>query len=217
MYIFWFLHQTTTYALVCQQMVCCISFDSYIKPQLRVLPTSRLVCCISFDSYIKPQLNDANMRDEASCISFDSYIKPQLICVILYANLCCISFDSYIKPQHIRSARLQDQVVYLLIPTSNHNAAKLEACHRTLYIFWFLHQTTTRLRPLPRRVWLYIFWFLHQTTTSMDMRTKCRRCISFDSYIKPQLMRHIPWCRRSCISFDSYIKPQLTWNTSCCT
>ena len=58
-------------------------------------------------------------------------------------------------------------VVYLLIPTSNHNHLVTLICMLLLYIFWFLHQTTTTR-------WLY-----------EDM---CR-CISFDSYIKPQLQR----------------------------
>ena len=35
--------------------------------------------------------------------------------------LCCISFDSYIKPQRIPSTLFVSSVVYLLIPTSNHN------------------------------------------------------------------------------------------------
>ena len=34
---------------------------------------------------------------------------------------CCISFDSYIKPQLYNTANAFKSVVYLLIPTSNHN------------------------------------------------------------------------------------------------
>mgnify|MGYP000948972493 CR=1 FL=1 len=37
-------------------MARCISFDSYIKPQLVILLMLSYVRCISFDSYIKPQL-----------------------------------------------------------------------------------------------------------------------------------------------------------------
>ena len=33
----------------------------------------------------------------------------------------CISFDSYIKPQLTRYLFDESKVVYLLIPTSNHN------------------------------------------------------------------------------------------------
>ena len=57
-------------------------------------------------------------------------------------------------------------IIYLLIPTSNHNDFVLVSAHGMLYIFWFLHQTTTG-----------------------ESDTSCLlRCISFDSYIKPQLV-----------------------------
>ena len=78
----------------------------------------------------------------------------------------------------------------------------------TLYIFWFLHQTTTWLMNIMISGLLYIFWFLHQTTTSNVLLVIDVRCISFDSYIKPQQQLRTQRLRRSCISFDSYIKPQ---------
>ena len=56
-----------------------------------------------------------------SCISFDSYIKPQLYGDRGQRSKSCISFDSYIKPQPISLHVLEYRVVYLLIPTSNHN------------------------------------------------------------------------------------------------
>ena len=126
LYIFWFLHQTTTNEVFC----------------------SRLAGCISFDSYIKPQLFTNDVVALRSCISFDSYIKPQLIGIY----------------------RCTPVVVYLLIPTSNHNPLD-------------------EVRP---HCLLYIFWFLHQTTTSMVLLLSLRSCISFDSYIKPQLFEMNP-------------------------
>ena len=53
--------------------------------------------------------------------SFDSYIKPQLCCSSPIQYVRCISFDSYIKPQLKSLLVLLLLVVYLLIPTSNHN------------------------------------------------------------------------------------------------
>ena len=99
----------------------------------------------------------------------------------------CISFDSYIKPQRNQNKVKQIKVVYLLIPTSNHN-------WRTLLVIIFS---------------LYIFWFLHQTTTECKDSVYFTRCISFDSYIKPQQGVYFSKVTKSCISFDSYIKPQL--------
>ena len=83
----------------------------------------------------------------------------------------CISFDSYIKPQRAEGLLQQFRVVYLLIPTSNHNTRIFDLKPNMLYIFWFLHQTTTLLARLKK-------WF---------------RCISFDSYIKPQLSSNSMW------------------------
>ena len=56
------------------------------------------------------------------------------------------------------------QVVYLLIPTSNHNLSMSMHRHTLLFISWFLHQTTTQI-------------FHHRLGIS---------CLSLDSYIKPQ-------------------------------
>ena len=142
LYIFWFLHQTTTW------------WDFH---RFRVL------------LYIFWFLHQTTTCHNAHYIKFR-----------------CISFDSYIKPQLLTEVSLQLLVVYLLIPTSNHNDFRLGRYKNSLYIFWFLHQTTT-----PRHSWfdglaLYIFWFLHQTTTMTDTLISRNSCISFDSYIKPQ-------------------------------
>ena len=57
------------------------------------------------------------------CISFDSYIKPQRSVFKIERAASCISFDSYIKPQPVNPFENGVSVVYLLIPTSNHNQA----------------------------------------------------------------------------------------------
>ena len=121
LYIFWILHQTTTGFCCCSYVCSCISFESYIKPQL--IPLSNMVRsrCISFESYIKPQLSEHNMTQADRCISFESYIKPQLV----------------------RHIGIVEAVVYLLNPTSNHNSHELCDWVIKLYIFWILHQTTT--------------------------------------------------------------------------
>ena len=208
LYIFWFLHQTTTLSLFTIVPIRCISFDSYIKPQLTFICCIILescisfdsyikpqrkgsqipytICCISFDSYIKPQLSVCSLLSRWSCISFDSYIKPQQVFGDSVDCLRCISFDSYIKPQPEINWMINENVVYLLIPTSNHNVLVWIDTILKLYIFWFLHQTTTHL----------LLYFIHT------------RCISFDSYIKPQLFLPLKETNSCCISFDSYIKPQ---------
>ena len=99
------------------------------------------------------------------CISFYSYIKPQPNPTSPEVVRGCISFYSYIKPQLQPSLEMLFAVVYRSIPTSNRNLYKGDEKTRELYIVLFLHQTATQ-----------------------RSRTKSsRRCISFYSYIKPQL------------------------------
>ena len=145
----------------------------------------------------------------SSCISFDSYIKPQPPGQATALSCRCISFDSYIKPQPCRLSAWLCWVVYLLIPTSNHNAPPpLVSCSIVVYLLIptsnhnlssvsslpclvvYLLIPTSNHNPakfITNPDMLYIFWFLHQTTTSTLALLISSSCISFDSYIKPQL------------------------------
>ena len=185
LYIFWFLHQTTTGEILTTNRVCCISFDSYIKPQLirRYGKRTQVV-------YLLIPTSNHN-RYERNYWRFLLYIFWFLHQTTTWLDLytivfSCISFDSYIKPQRLRLCRRNRMVVYLLIPTSNHNQHGGEVLSGVLYIFWFLHQTTT----------------------FVPSSANWESCISFDSYIKPQHLEDAEYDRLCCISFDSYIKPQ---------
>ena len=188
LYIFVFLHQTTTITLPCtarrrcislfsyikpqphdvdvRVAAGCISLFSYIKPQQRMPRNGRIDCCISLFSYIKPQPIPLPEADAESCISLFSYIKPQLPRCSGFTAICCISLFSYIKPQPFCAASVRRFVVYLCFPTSNHNKSNV-------------------LHTQPK---LYIFVFLHQTTTYPGAARRGRCCISLFSYIKPQLV-----------------------------
>ena len=146
LYIFIFLHQTTTPCAVASAEACCISLYSYIKPQLCCVMAATPYRCISLYSYIKPQLPLPVAQRWHGCISLYSYIKPQLILSQISTELCCISLYSYIKPQLDKSvlptlsgcislysyikpqlanhSSIMSVVVYLYIPTSNHNLKK---------------------------------------------------------------------------------------------
>ena len=102
------------------------------------------------------------------------------------SRLRCISLYSYIKPQQHLRVCLHHRVVYLYIPTSNHNHAQRGGDGAGLYIFIFLHQTTTYSAALMLSTSLYIFIFLHQTTTRTAIICQEISCISLYSYIKPQ-------------------------------
>ena len=123
----------------------------------------------------------------------------------------CISFVSYIKPQQFVLRSHSTCVVYLSFPTSNHNLSCHISEHVTLYIFRFLHQTTTTYRIILQVCQLYIFRFLHQTTTCNGL-WQCKSVL----YIFRFLHQTTTYCRmasscRCCISFVSYIKPQQKW------
>ena len=142
LYIFWFLHQTTTYTDTRPPKNGCISFDSYIKPQL----ASRWSTHVWVVYLLIPTSNHNLWR---------SYSIWALLYIFWFlhqtttgngritAKYCCISFDSYIKPQLSEGFWAYPLVVYLLIPTSNHNLSSYQYYSSLLYIFWFLHQTTT--------------------------------------------------------------------------
>ena len=208
LYIFWLLHQTTTSLWFPRNHQCCISFNSYIKPQLTING-------IRIDNvvYLLTPTSNHNFLDwvhvvawlyifwllhqTTTCATFqrertELYIfwllhQTTTFVVFSLSNVGCISFDSYIKPQPSAIAIGICSVVYLLTPTSNHNLA------------------CSNLDLLQ----LYIFWLLHQTTTNSSYTNSGKRCISFDSYIKPQPLKLSTERVPRCISFDSYIKPQL--------
>ena len=207
LYIFWILHQTTTPLMGGRCLQGCISFESYIKPQHLQHPLRTGGSCISFESYIKPQPRIGShavvavvyLLNPTSNHNFGGFIgscPPLYIFWILHQTTTdkadkqqgkrCISFESYIKPQQCSQFQTVQLVVYLLNPTSNHNCSKPYRCFHGLYIFWILHQTTT--------------------SYSSTLAESC--CISFESYIKPQLFNDAIDNGISCISFESYIKPQ---------
>ena len=188
LYIFWFLHQTTTAVKEHVEQTSCISFDSYIKPQPRWWGSCGWPCCISFDSYIKPQQTVRSQRLYSVVYlliptsNHNSVGSTMLIHKVVY--LLIPTSNHNFKPGFSSGS----SVVYLLIPTSNHNIICGRCCTFKFYIFCLLHKTTTDVCYTNLMSMLYIFWFLHQTTTNLRVYLARFRCISFDSYIKPQ-----PW------------------------
>ena len=186
LYIFWLLHQTTTSVWQTIFLTRCISFDSYIKPQH---PDAAIKH--PFVVYLLTPTSNHNPSRNLS-------LRP----VVVYLLTPTSNHNMVVK------GAIGNEVVYLLTPTSNHNFSLLVFTANMLYIFWLLHQTTTVPACTKIYVKLYIFWLLHQTTTILFKYLSIRCCISFDSYIKPQLWRLVTQIPSSCISFDSYIKPQ---------
>ena len=186
LYIFWFLHQTTTIRCIGLQVPRCISFDSYIKPQL-------ILWCLSLRLVVYLLIPTSN-HNLACCCLFHVllyifwFLHQTTTCIILTLQIWrCISFDSYIKPQLLLNLNFSLSVVYLLIPTSNHNVE--DGLTRQEKVVYLLIPTSNHNRgcSYQEQDLLYIFWFLHQTTTKGLYLNSVICCISFDSYIKPQL------------------------------
>ena len=167
LYIFWLLHQTTTLSHFFPFPVSCISFDSYIKPQLKynltafpsvvylLTPTSNhnpapALAMRSMVVYLLTPTSNHNLLWAVDTLGglYIFWLLHQTTTerLMMRTMRCCISFDSYIKPQPAASALRFPSVVYLLTPTSNHNLWIRKKFSRLLYIFWLLHQTTTCLR-----------------------------------------------------------------------
>ena len=85
----------------------------------------------------------------------------------------CMSLLSYIKPQLYVLYLHCKSVVCLCFPTSNHNPLATASSRSVLYVFAFLHQTTTYCNVYIAFHVLYVFAFLHQTTTQRcSMQTR---------------------------------------------
>ena len=142
----------------------CISFESYIKPQQTRTPRHHYNVV-----YLLNPTSNHNSAYNALCayLLYIFWILHQTTTLYDMSHHfhSCISFESYIKPQPELRDRQAKHVVYLLNPTSNHNVRYQQSILIALYIFWLLHQTTTSRQTISNYI----------------------GCISFDSYIKPQL------------------------------
>ena len=130
------------YRLSCLQR--CISFESYIKPQLA--PITPLPAAVVY--LLNPTSNHNIFRIKSLMAAVVYLLNPtsnhNLLEITLYllmlyifwilhqtttvqpvsnGTASCISFESYIKPQPRIGSHAVVAVVYLLNPTSNHNCS----------------------------------------------------------------------------------------------
>ena len=121
LYIVLFLHQTTTRWGKNAAAIRCISYYSYIKPQLIF---GLMATC--FVVYRTIPTSNHNLK---LCVL--------LLLQVVYRTIPTSNHNCRVVPISIIA------VVYRTIPTSNHNppSSYLDEC--MLYIVLFLHQTTT--------------------------------------------------------------------------
>ena len=85
--------------------------------------------------------------------------------MLVRADLVVYLFIPTSNHNHVQILLDELPVVYLFIPTSNHNSDECQGATLELYISLFLHQTTTFGYVCKVQRVLYISLFLHQTTT----------------------------------------------------
>ena len=144
LYIFIFLHQTTTKTK-----------PRYIQERLYIF---------------------IFLHQTTTFVSSVSYVGSLYIFIFLHQTTTvgaaaprpqgCISLYSYIKPQPTPCAIRFDPVVYLYIPTSNHNAATAISCLRQVVYLYIPTSNHNENAWCAQAAQLYIFIFLHQTTTN---------------------------------------------------
>ena len=171
-------------------------------------------CCLS--SFPKSNHNLTNQSNDGKDVVYHSFPTSNhnfrcfllLILFVVYHSfptsnhnvrssqhtqrLGCISFFSYIKPQPKRNEANCLNVVYHSFPTSSHNCWGCAfACRFVVY-----HSFPTSIHNpyliLGKFRLLYIILFLHQATTLICRQQPPASCISFFSYIKPQLLFYQP-------------------------
>ena len=166
--------------------MCCISFDSYIKPQQFISPHGTksvvylLIPTSNHNVYLFAGLWEpvvylliptSNHNGQGFLLwTYLLYIfwflhqttTSEVYCLF---GAGCISFDSYIKPQPRLIVRQRECVVYLLIPTSNHNSLSLLMVRQMVVYLLIPTSNHNKNGQKQKTGLLYIFWFLHQTTT----------------------------------------------------
>ena len=121
LYLLYILHQTTTLKRIILIAICCISYISYIKPQLILEFIYFKSRCISYISYIKPQPSLHNFL-------------PIIVVSLIYPT----SNHNY---NLIYIYQLRLYLLYILHQTTT--SERCSVASNELYLLYILHQTTT--------------------------------------------------------------------------
>ena len=105
---------------LCHSRVYNIYFDSYIKPQQKMVLLLEL--CVVYLLIPTSNHNSYHWLCDIWLLYIFWFLhQTTTMRITIRLVLSCISFDSYIKPQRYSAMVIFLSVVYLLIPTSNHN------------------------------------------------------------------------------------------------
>mgnify|MGYP003397691921 CR=1 FL=1 len=143
------------------------------------------------------------------CISFYSYIKPQPVRAAPSARPRCISFYSYIKPQRCSAFQEEIYVVYRSIPTSNRNSWQVVLTFRKV-VYRSIPTSNRNVKSSSRTIDFVVYRSIPTSNRNVDPRSDCGGLLYIVLFLHQTATRSPP-CHSiiSCISFYSYIKPQL--------
>ena len=186
LYIVLFLHQTTTSASAHRIVRCCISYYSYIKPQLRPMSVTG-----------EPVVYRTIPTSNHNLITIVSPTEKLYIVLFLHQTTTV----GY-------AVRFACSLYIVLFLHQTTTSLSLWTAPRLLYIVLFLHQTTTygAFGLFLLRCISYYSYIKPQQDNIYSIAGKS--CISYYSYIKPQLGKAGKGAKFCCISYYSYIKPQ---------
>ena len=186
LFYYQFLHQTTTCQLSMLSQQCCSIISFYIKPQqmlwlLLVQTVVLLLVSTSNHNYIPSLftilrlfyyqfLHQTTTLDNALLIAFrcsiiSFYIKPQRILRFTLSQQVVLLLVSTSNHNCLYSKLFCSIVVLLLVSTSNHNSPGTHTIDSTVVL---LLVSTSNHNVNPDRLFsfeLFYYQFLHQTTT----------------------------------------------------
>ena len=113
------------------------------------------------------------MRKSYSCISFDSYIKPQLFTdnvVTYFVVYLLIPTSNHNKKGENGSEGL---VVYLLIPTSNHNPERTR--FNEYWVVYLLIPTSNHNKSSMRKITVRVVYLLIPTSNHNQLCSVIRK------------------------------------------
>ncbi len=160
-----FLHQTTTRRRNRTIRLSCMSFVSYIKPQLQPIFCKKLhVVYRSFPT----SNHNSNLSFVKNCTLYIvRFLHQTTTVVILLLGMTMLYIVRFLH--QTTTCRMVGEILNkLYIVRFLHQtttAEQITSAKAVLYIVRFLHQTTTVTYILFYNLWLYIVRFLHQTTT----------------------------------------------------
>ena len=145
LYLIEILHQTTTFIADDWPILSCILSKFYIKPQQE-----------QWSNSYQNVVSYRNSTSNHNGFGIRHVRRP----VVSYRNS---------TSNHNGGSRYSDwlEVVSYRNSTSNHNPNFSIEFFDKLYLIEILHQTTTRVPPLPIPLLLYLIEILHQTTTKI--------------------------------------------------